>query len=776
MKLSVRTNIFLIFFLITGMLSLALIFSSFYFNVKTANTTTEKTFKIIVGNIEQKQEAVKKSIEKIIFVNTNYIDLNKKISLNENRTLLNNFSYIMSIKPSIAAIYFTNSNKAFYEVINADNFKRKKYVPPKTKWIVKIYKNNIIQYYFYDLHLKRISQYREHVKYIIENRPWYKKAIQSKQIIQTDIYHFKNREVKGLTYAYKFNDDNSVFAIDYTLVELQKSLHSQKFLKESEIFLFNSKGRVLASSESQEKLLDPVFLQIIKNKQEKQIIKYSYNNQDYYAIYKRVSKNVFAGIRLNADTLLQPYKENLFYSMSIAFLIVLLSIPLIYYATNIMIKPIRALIKENQKIKQREFESIKLIDTNIIEYLELSNSLVTMSKSIHNYQEEQKKLLDSIVKLIAEAIDAKSTYTAGHCKRVPQIANLLLNSADKSNMGVLKDFHIKNSAQKDAFTMAAWLHDCGKVTTPEYVVDKATKLETIYNRIHEIRTRFEVLWRDTQIEYLERSLAGYDKDTIYKEMLQKQEELLDDFTFIARLNIGKESMKKEDKKKLKTVAKRRWLRYFDNRLGLSEEELKRYPKDYNKKLPTTEYLLSDKEEHIIPREFFDYTNYQEERFKEDIPKNLYNYGEIYNLSIEKGTLTPEERYKINEHVIMSIKMLEKIPFPPELAKVPEYAGQHHERLDGKGYPRKLTQKELSIPSRIMAIADIFEALTAADRPYKKAKTLSEALDIMYNMAKEKHIDKDLFMLFVKEKIYLIYAKEYLKKEQIDEVNEEKYLN
>ena len=185
--------------------------------------------------------------------------------------------------------------------------------------------------------------------------------------------------------------------------------------------------------------------------------------------------------------------------------------------------------------------------------------------------------------------------------------------------------------------------------------------------------------------------------------------------------------------------------------------------------------MSDKQDHIVVRENFDHDLYKAEGFKENVPEHLYNYGEIYNLCIEKGTLTPEERYKINEHVIMSIKMLEKIPFPSHLSKIPEYAGTHHETLIGTGYPRKLTKSELSIPTRIMAIADIFEALTASDRPYKKAKTLSESIKIMSFMVKDQHIDADLFKLFLSSGIYKTYAQKYLKAEQIDEVDVKSYL-
>jgi len=391
-----------------------------------------------------------------------------------------------------------------------------------------------------------------------------------------------------------------------------------------------------------------------------------------------------------------------------------------------------------------------------------------MSQSIQTYQKSQEDILDAIIKLIAEAIDAKSPYTGGHCERVPVIAQLLLDEANRSTSDAFRTFDLSSKDALREFKIGAWLHDCGKVTTPEYVVDKSTKLETIYNRIHEIRMRFEVLWRDAQIEYLK-------KDISLDELHEKQSQLREDFEFIASVNIGGEFMDEVKQARVKTISNIEWERYFDDRLGLGQVEILRYTNKEDQILPATEKLLSDRTDHIVVRENFDHDLYKAEGFKENVPEHLYNYGEIYNLCIEKGTLTPEERYKINEHVIMSIKMLEKIPFPSHLSKIPEYAGTHHETLIGTGYPRKLTKDELSIPTRIMAIADIFEALTASDRPYKKAKTLSESIRIMSFMVKDQHIDADLFKLFLSSGIYKTYAQKYLKAEQIDKVDIKSYL-
>ena len=159
-----------------------------------------------------------------------------------------------------------------------------------------------------------------------------------------------------------------------------------------------------------------------------------------------------------------------------------------------------------------------------------------------------------------------------------------------------------------------------------------------------------------------------------------------------------------------------------------------------------------------------------------MPELKFNLGEVYNLSIARGTLTAEERFKINDHIVQTIVMLEQLPFPKHLKRVPEFAGGHHEKMDGTGYPRKLNKDDMSIPARIMAIADIFEALTAADRPYKAAKTLSESVKIMSFMKKDSHIDGDLFEIFLTSGVYKEYADQFLEKDQIDEVDITEYLD
>ena len=387
----------------------------------------------------------------------------------------------------------------------------------------------------------------------------------------------------------------------------------------------------------------------------------------------------------------------------------------------------------------------------------------------------QQDLIESLIKITAGAIDAKSEYTGGHCARVPELAVMLAEQASETKEGPLADFGFDSEDEWREFRIAAWLHDCGKVTTPEYVVDKATKLETIYDRIHEIRSRFEILLRDAEIQSLKAIAAGVDRHTAKSDLEREKQQLQDDFEFVARCNIGSEYMADADKERISQISKRQWQRHFDDRLGLSQDELMRYKEVPIAKLPVTEQLLADKVSHQISRRE-DQRNFDPRfGFTMDVPEHLYDLGEIKNLSVDRGTLTAEERYKCNEHIIQTIMMLESLPLPKNLQRIPEIAGNHHETLIGTGYPRGLTADELCIPSRIMAIADIFEALTAYDRPYKKPKALSEAIELLHKFKKKQHIDPDLFDLFLTSGVYLRYAEEFLDADQIDHVDIDNYI-
>ena len=335
--------------------------------------------------------------------------------------------------------------------------------------------------------------------------------------------------------------------------------------------------------------------------------------------------------------------------------------------------------------------------------------------------DEQKALFEAFIKLIATAIDEKSPYTGGHCRRLPELTMMIADACDAENQGPLGEFRMQD---KDRYELmiAGWLHDCGKVTTPEYVIDKATKLQTIYDRIETVNTRFEVLKRDARIEYLlqrEQALQAHDEarmkqlENDYQAQLQQLEQ---DRALIQRFNVGGEYMSEHDQQRVRDIARYHWTNERGEQVS----------------------LLSDEE--------------------------------IKNLTIARGTLTDEEREIINNHISVTIKMLDQLPFPKHLSNVPEYAGGHHERMDGRGYPRGLRREQMSWQARMMGIADIFEALTAKDRPYKPGKKLTECLNILGKMKLDNHIDPDIFNVFIKQKVYLQYAREFLSEDQIDEVD------
>ncbi len=387
--------------------------------------------------------------------------------------------------------------------------------------------------------------------------------------------------------------------------------------------------------------------------------------------------------------------------------------------------------------------------------------------------QSQKALIDATIRMLAGAIDAKSPYTGAHCARVPELALMLARAACAANEGPFSNYQL-NREQWEELTTAAWLHDCGKVSVPEYVVDKATKLEALYNRIHEIRMRFEVLKRDADIAYWRGVAQGGDASTLATQRDALHATLDDEFAFVANCNIGGEFMGADKRERLAQISARTWQRTLDDRLGLSRDETARMPAA--SALPAIEPLLSDRPEHRIPRtetQQFDADNRW--GFAMDVPELQFNRGELHNLGISRGTLTDEDRFIINAHMVYTITMLTELPLPRHLQRVPEIAGGHHEKLDGTGYPCRRDATQLSTEARMLAIADIFEALTAKDRPYKPGKTLSESLSIMAKMRSAAHIDPELFELFLRSGVYLDYAKRFMAAEQIDAVEVDAYL-
>lgn len=344
-------------------------------------------------------------------------------------------------------------------------------------------------------------------------------------------------------------------------------------------------------------------------------------------------------------------------------------------------------------------------DQQLVESLASQAAIVLTNRRLI---EQLEALFESLISLINAAIDEKSPYTGGHCDRVPMLTMMLAEAAGHTQVGPLADFRM-SEADRYELKIAGLLHDCGKITTPVHVVDKATKLETLFDRIALIDTRFEVLLRDAELAHLKGEIDAQAYEEQIRQLSAGRE-------LVRRSNTGGEFMDDAQINAITDLAKHAW------------------------------------------------------RTQDGETRPFLSAEEVENLTIRRGTLTFAEREIINHHIVVTIKMLEALPWPPHLRQVPEYAGGHHERMDGKGYPKGLTREQMSIPARVMGIADIFEALTARDRPYKPAKPLSESLRILGDMKRGGHIDPDLFDVFLRERVYLDYAKRFLDPDKIDVVD------
>jgi len=353
------------------------------------------------------------------------------------------------------------------------------------------------------------------------------------------------------------------------------------------------------------------------------------------------------------------------------------------------------------------------------EMVEIISSLASQAAVIVDKEmliTEQKTLLESFIKMMAQAIDAKSPYTGSHCVRVPVLTEMLAEAACNDTSGFFRNFSMSDE-EKYELHIAGWLHDAGKMVTPVHIMDKATKLETIYDRIHLVIARLEILKREARIAYLEASAAeGANKKALSARYDEEVVGLNADIDFLKTANIGGEFMEDEKIERLKKLALRT--------LDINGQ--------------TQPLLTAD---------------------------------EVYNLSTRRGTITAEERQIMNDHMVHTVNMLESMPWPKHLQRVPEYATGHHEKMDGTGYPRGVLGGTMSVPARMMCIADIFEALTANDRPYKKAKTLSEAMAIIGQFKKNNHLDPHIVDFFVSSKTYRKFAEMFLPPEQIDDVDE-----
>ncbi|CAH9063490.1 hypothetical protein PSEHALCIP103_02924 [Pseudoalteromonas haloplanktis] len=348
-------------------------------------------------------------------------------------------------------------------------------------------------------------------------------------------------------------------------------------------------------------------------------------------------------------------------------------------------------------------------------------SLGAISLTNSTLVKDMEVLFSTFAEAIAMAIDEKSPHTGGHCKRVPALTLMLADAVHKIDKGPLADF-IMSPEDRHELSLAGWLHDCGKIATPDHIMEKSTKLETIFDRIEFIDAKFEIISRDLELSYQQQIISAIKQNKSvevlqFERLLETElKQLALDRALLQRVNIGGEFLGEEE-----------------------QAHILRISKQYSLKINGEETpLLTD--------------------------------DEVENLMIRRGTLTQGEREIMKRHMDITKNILDILPFPKHLSNVAEYALGHHEKLDGTGYPRGLTKEQMSVPARLMAITDIFEALSAVDRPYKKAKPVSECLNILGNMVSNNHLDPDIFAIFIESEVYKNYINEYANPEQLDEVD------
>lgn len=802
-KISIRASVLLVFALASVLTGIVAISLHYYFSEKLVLQTKTTQFKQISQQIADHIVRINQRADNTLSV---MIHDTRLLSHTENNEIFQNvLTEVLSKHPDFYSLLLGRANGDFVQVINLRShaeLPNSIKINSEDRWLIyKVFgkgKRRSQTVLYLNEHFEVNTKQQTLSDYDPRQREWFKTA-QVDSVTKSEQYLFRLFSIPGYTYAIKSQKTGDVLAIDIASSSLSTFLTQQQqrmqSLVSSEMYVYRGDGEIIAKSKTQNHQLsfDDLSKLVKMDEQHSGLAKAQHQFGKMLDVHENgIEKYMFVlplplssnmqsneidyfAVLVAKNDVLAIINEKIRISILVTGLCLLLLLPVSWFFASSIVNPILKLVGENKKIQQRDYNEVSTLSSNILEIHYLASSMVDMSRSIEQHENSQKALMESLIQLIAQAIDDKSPYTAGHCERVPELGIWLADAASASSDDAFSEFSFKTPDERREFRLAAWLHDCGKITTPEHIVDKGTKLETIYNRIHEVRTRFEVLLRDAKITYYEQLLAHPEQQSVLKQKLEQQTEKLHaDFSFIAACNVGGEFMDEAQLSRLHEVASIKWQRHFDASLGLSPLEEMRMADLKNQHLPVEESLLSDKPSDLIPHEKA--VEYPESLgINMAIPEYKYNLGEVYNLSVARGTLTAEDRFKINEHVISTIRMLGSVPFPKELAKVPRYASTHHETLKGTGYPRKLTAEQLSIPERVLVLADIFEALTAADRPYKKAKPLSVAIDILAKMVADDHIDHDVFELFLTSGIYLKYAKRYLNPEQIDDVDIAKYL-
>ena len=913
-NLKIKTTIMGLFAIVVIFISIIFIYFQNQLTNKLALEKTQNNFNTVVKESVNQIKAYDTSTTEFINLIQNVDSITNDINFSSEHPLLPVIADYMKSAKHIYAIYLGFSNDNFYIVYNlqlADNMKQADGLKG-VHWLVKKHikrDNKIVSLkQFLDQKLNLISQKEETTTYKASLRPWYIQASTSSSIIKTQPYTFSAIAQPGITYAKKIDEKKGiVLAVDITLNSIERIINKQKFVQGSGVFLYDNSGNTIVSRnkiELESSPKDDYFINLFMYKDrvndlnKQTIIKLE--NQEYIKYSSKVDSYNGVASYLSflapLKEIMNPYRDQAVKSLLVTnVLLIIFIMPLVYFAVQLIVKPIIKLQKENTKIAEGKFDEVNFVDSFMVEISNLSSSFVRMSKSIQEQRQDNDKLINigyalssikdytviletiligakdivgadggtlylydrennaldfkialnnsldihiggtkselnwpainmcdgqgnvnkknisvvsavedrivmlndvyhskdfdfsgvknfdttnnyktqsmlvvpikdrdgelvavlqlinkikenksvafnnndkSLVKSMAElsamtlhnnrlvadlekllyalvesigaALGEKSTYTGKHVDNVAALSMSMARAINEDDT-VFKEVRFSEE-ELEEIKLAAWLHDIGKITTPEYVVDKATRLETIYDRIHTIEAKIEVAKRDLQIAHLTNQI-----DTTH--MNQRVQQLQEDLSFIKLINSGDHFMTPENKEKLDDIFNRCEVNINNQDMG----------------------LITD--------------------------------NEYYNLAIQKGTLTNEERDIINNHVLVSYNMLKKLPFPKRFANVPKLAGSHHKTIDGKGYAHEdIMDLEMTISDKILAVADVFEALAAHDRPYRQPNTLNQIAKILMFMVKDKHLDQDIVRFFLENKVYKNYVDEHFLEDQLDNID------
>ena len=741
----------------------------FYFNLISTRDSISQKYQTESTHIKQTLKQEQQTAENYLSLlgDVKHLVIGQKFS-SEALPILASLLYK---NPLYSSVYlgFPNGNlQQFIDLDNVDNIARQIPEIESAKWLLisKTYqgKQSIIQYSYFDQSFTLIKE-RQSYKSDGVKVAWYQQALlaQSSSSI-------------GKTYAIKLPKADAVLALDINSSSLAKVLNTDTEQADDdlhEIRLFIKNGTILESNQS---TTDTNTMPIIESSVLDELTQHSTNlntldsitigQTAYYAYVTKIAgANNYLAFLVPQKTLLLSNMPNLIVIGLSGFI---LTLCLSWLFSLSLTRELKALLTVVEEAKENRFKKIKTVETDITEFRQLNDLMIEMSDAIKNYQAKQKLQIESFIKLTAQAIGNKSPYTFEQANKVPELAWMLLKAVEDSNSPIFKDFKLKNTDQQQSFRITAALHSYDKLTTTQTLVSKSTKLEAAYNRIHEIRMRFEILWRDAEIYYYQTSKDHPEQNKLLKEGLIKQQlQLMRDFEFVANANIGDKVTTEHDIHRLHQIGTQTWLRYFDDRLGLSSIE-KMSLSTQKPKLPAQEYILCNKPEHLVQQ-----LN-KNESVAASTPR--YNLGELYNLSIPLGTLTEEDKQQLNAFIIKTSSLLDDMPIMIKQHNVPQDLSNYHPALSDAVYLVNSGNKKLSIAEHILGITYIFEALTSVNNPQHKIETMSNAIAIMHQLAMDKRIDMHIFKLFLSSGIYLTYAKQFLYEQQIDEVDIQQYLD